>query len=409
MNFLQNKLSFIQWQTLILIFIGFLFLWLGLPSLYKRISWCDGYALGDWIVNYEDGGFKRRGLSGSFFIFLSRISGVYIGKLVFLFISVQYVLFVTLFIAYFRRIKFDFWLMLFTLLPTVILFPVNDLYAFGRKEILFFNLFLFFLISYKKTDVYKWKYIGLLSTLIFVITLFHELDIFYIPYILLIYFKDLHLEKKGSLPKILVVGLSTFVPALLIFIVGADINEGHSWEIFKELGVSSNVMNGIFSWPKEGFGKGQVNALIFAFRNNYLLYFVSYFITFSVFLVLIIKNKFLRFNIKNTLFFHFLLLFISIPIFILTIDWGRWLNIHFISMLFIISLFYLDIDESLQYSVQQILNKMISKNILIKSLILFFFVFDITMQHVDVGFKFGQNNFLEQLRDLFWNLRHFNF
>ena len=409
MNFLQNKFSFIQLQTLILMFIGFLFLWLGLPSLYKRISWCDGYALGDWLINYEDGGFKRRGLSGSLFIFLSRISGIYIGKFVFLFISVQYVLFVTLFVTYFRRIKFDFWLVLFTLLPTVILFPINDLYAFGRKEILLFNLFLFFIISYKKIDVYSWKYIGFLSTLISVITLFHELVVFYIPYILLIYFKDLRIEKRGSFLKIMVVGLSTFVPALLIFLVGAEINEGYSWEIFKDLGVSKNVMNGIFSWPKEGFGKGQVNALTFALKNNYLLYFISYFITFSVFSVLIIKNPSLKLNITKTLFFHFLLLFISLPIFFLTIDWGRWLNIHFICLLFIISLLYKEIDKSLQYSFKQIFNKMISKNKIIKSLIILFFVFGVTMQHVDVGFKIGQNNLLIQLRDLFWNLRHLNF
>jgi hypothetical protein len=28
----------------------------------------DGYILADWLINYEDGGFKRRGLSGSFFL-----------------------------------------------------------------------------------------------------------------------------------------------------------------------------------------------------------------------------------------------------------------------------------------------------------------------------------------------------
>uniref|UniRef100_A0AAU6WPZ0 Uncharacterized protein n=1 Tax=Chryseobacterium endophyticum TaxID=1854762 RepID=A0AAU6WPZ0_9FLAO len=27
----------------------------------------DGYILADWLINYQDGGFKRRGLSGSFF------------------------------------------------------------------------------------------------------------------------------------------------------------------------------------------------------------------------------------------------------------------------------------------------------------------------------------------------------
>ncbi|MEG2333179.1 hypothetical protein, partial [Chryseobacterium sp.] len=30
----------------------------------------DGYILGDWLINYQDGGFKRRGLSGSFFFLI---------------------------------------------------------------------------------------------------------------------------------------------------------------------------------------------------------------------------------------------------------------------------------------------------------------------------------------------------
>ena len=409
MNLLQNKISQIQWQTILLILIGIFFLCFGLPSLYKRISWCDGYALGDWLINYEDGGFKRRGLSGSLFISLSRISGIYIGKLVFFFISALYVLFITLFVSYFRRVKFDFWLLLFTFLPTVLLFPLNDLYAFGRKEILLFNLFLFFIISYKKIDVYSWKYIGLLSSILFLITLVHELVVFYIPYILLIYLKDFFINRRGSFSKIIVIGLSTFIPALLIFLIGAEINEGQSWPMFKKLGVSSNVMNGIFSWPKEGFGIGQVNALTFAFKNKYHLYILSYLITFSIFALMVTKNRFLKFDIKTKLGIHFLLIAVSLPIFFLTIDWGRWLNIHFMSMLFITSLFYPEVERSRRFSYNEIKMYFSKISNLIKAVLLLVLLFGFTMKHVDVGFEFGQNGLLKQIRDLFWNLRHLNF
>jgi hypothetical protein len=45
----------------------------------------DGYILGDWLVNYQDGGFKRRGLSGSFFFLLQDMTGVKLNILVYIF------------------------------------------------------------------------------------------------------------------------------------------------------------------------------------------------------------------------------------------------------------------------------------------------------------------------------------
>lgn len=112
MGLIERKFSYLTLQTIFLICSGLLFLYIGIPSLYKRISWCDGYALGDWLINYEDGGFKRRGFSGSMFIFLSKVTGIYIGKLVFVFISVLYILFITQCILFLRKIKIDFSLIL---------------------------------------------------------------------------------------------------------------------------------------------------------------------------------------------------------------------------------------------------------------------------------------------------------
>jgi hypothetical protein len=238
-------------------------------------------------------------------------------------------------------------------------------------------------------------------------TLFHELVVFYVPYIMLVYLRDYIQLKKGNLSKILIIGLSTFVPAFLIFIYGAAVNEGGSWLIFKELGISNNIMEGIFSWPKEGFGKGQVNALQFASKNNYSIYFLSYIITFSVFLIVLIKNKIGKITFYQSLVFHFLLLTLSFPIFFLTIDWGRWLNIHFICMLLLVSLYYPKIKSLDTFSIQ--INDLQSVFFYIKIFVLFLFMFGFTMKHVDIGFQLGQNNLLVELRDIFWQIRNFKF
>jgi hypothetical protein len=408
MGLIERKFSYLSLQTIFLICSGLLFLYIGIPSLYKRISWCDGYALGDWLINYEDGGFKRRGFSGSMFIFLSKVTGIYIGKLVFVFISVLYILFITQCILFLRKIKIDFSLILILFIPTTLFFPINDLYAFGRKEILLFNIFLFFLISRDRYNIYSWKYILVLSLLILVCTLFHELIVFYVPYIMLIYWIDYYKNVQETLFKIGVIGLSSFIPAFIIFLFGKDVNEGESWEIFKQLGVSSNIMNGIFSWPKEGFGKGQVNALMFAKSRHYYLYLGSYFITIISFCFLFIKNSWLGFSRNKVILTHLLLLFLSIPIFFLTIDWGRWLNIHFVCSLFFILAFYSKNEIKKLFTLQTILSNL-KIDVIFKFIILIFIVFGFSMFHVDLGFKLGQNGLLTSIRDLFWHIRHVRF
>jgi hypothetical protein len=44
---------------------------------------CDPYTQGDWLINYQDGGFKRRGLSGSIMFFLQDISALRLQSIVF--------------------------------------------------------------------------------------------------------------------------------------------------------------------------------------------------------------------------------------------------------------------------------------------------------------------------------------
>ena len=409
MIFLDKTYTIRNLQTFLCVIIGLIYFYFCYDSLYERIIvWSDGYALGDWLINYEDGGFKRRGLSGTIFISLSRLSGIYVGKIVFSFVLFLYLTFLILLIRTIRNIKIDFRLILFFLLPTVFFFPLNDFYAFGRKEIIFFNIFILFIDSYYKRDVYSWKFILTLSFIIAFATFLHELTVFYVPYIMLIYLFFYLKEQKGSLFKISIIGASAFIPAFIIFTLGKDINEGNSWVIFKELGVAENVMNGIFDWPKEGFGKGKVNALDFAKVKNYELYIISYLITLSVYIFTLFRKKILELPVYKIIVLHFALVLLSLPLFFLTIDWGRWLNIHFMCLAFILILFYERINPFERISVRSILTHLFSFKYGIKFLIFIILVFGISMHHVELGFKFGQNDFLKAIRDLFWKLRHFN-
>ena len=414
---LNKEISVTKLQTYFLCFFFVLFLYFGLSDVYRRIAWCDGTLLADWLINYQDGGYKRRGLSGVITIPISKWTGIYIGKIVFGIISFLYLLLAWLFILYFRRIKFSFSFLLVFLLPTTLLFPINDFYAFARKEFLFYILLVFFLISKRKCDIYSWKYVVFLSTIIVFITHLHESIVFYISYILILYFIDYLVLKKGGLVKIFVLGCSAFIPAFCIFIFGVNVNMGGSWEIFRSLGVNKNIMDGILAYPIEGFGSDKTNSISFALEKRYEFHFISYLITVLVFYYFIIKNKELSIYLKKIILIHLILLLISLPLFYLTIDWGRWLNIHFVSS-FLILVSYLPILENTKTNLKKSLNYVFNIKNSVKILMLFLITFGFTMRHVEDGFILGLNNTFFSLRDLFslntisqlrdfiWILRH---
>lgn len=397
-------------QTIILILLGILYLYFGIPSLNKRIlTWSDGYALGDWIITYEDGGFKRRGLSGYIFIFLARTTNIYVGSIILFFLIFIYTTFILTIIYWLRKIKFNYFLLIFFLLPTTLFFSINDFYVFGRKEILLFLLTILFLISYKKNkNIHSWMYIFFLSLSLAILTLLHELVVFFISYILIIYLYDYYYKKRGNLFKIFIVFSSAFLPALCIFIFGKEINEGHSWDIFKKLNVGSNVMNGIFSWPKEGFGSGKVNALKFAKIHNYENYIISFLITTISYIIVLYKEKFTIKNISIIMFLFLLALLFSSPIFFLTIDWGRWLNIHFMMLLMLTSTF-LKTNKDHYISLNDLFINLKKPVFYLKLISLFIIMFYFSMEHVENGFIIGQNHFLLNIRDLIWQIRHFHF
>ncbi|PWN67007.1 hypothetical protein C1631_020045 [Chryseobacterium phosphatilyticum] len=280
----------------------------------------DGYILADWLINYEDGGFKRRGLSGSFFFILQDFTGFSLNYIVYFF---QFLIISLFFWYYTKLIRYKVTDLLYlSLLLSSIGFVglLNTVTYVGKKEFIVFLLFTYFvyLLDHDKLSKYK-EYV--LCVLLFVSTLLHEVTLFYVPYFAIaLYVKNGKLEIKRYIKFFLAVA----IPAAAVILFGKNVNEGMSLEILSRRGVHPTY--GIFYWNIDE------RQYIKEHLNEYLLYFIS--LGISVFHI----GYYLKYlNDRKILCILLIGAFIfSLPLFYLAIDWGRWMYIH---MMLIIVLF----------------------------------------------------------------------
>ncbi len=287
----------------------------------------DGYILGDWLVNYQDGGFKRRGLSGSFFFLLQDITGIKLNILVYCF---QVVIISLFFYYYFKIIQYKEATFLYlSLLLSSIGFVglLNCVDYVGKKEFIIFFLFAYFVYLLDHQKLSK-KAECFFCIALSVSTFLHEVTLFFTPYFLIaFYLKTEKLEIRRYLKYILAV----FIPAALLLLFGKEINEGQSLAILKERGVV--FTRGIFFWDINE------RQYILEHIKEYRWYFLSLGISvfhLTFYLKYLAKRKIISILLIGAFLF-------SLPLFYLAIDWGRWMYIH---MIFIIILFGMLLKKS---------------------------------------------------------------
>lgn len=277
----------------------------------------DGYILADWLINYEDGGFKRRGLSGSFFFILQDLTGFSLNYIVYFF---QFVIISLFFWYYTKLIRYKITDLLYlSLLLSSIGFVglLNTVTYVGKKEFIVFLLFTYFVYLLDNDKLSKQKeYIFCL--LLFISTLLHEVTLFYIPYFAIaLYMKNGKLEIRRYIKYFLAVS----VPAAAIILFGKNVNEGMSLEILNRRGVHPTY--GIFYWNIDE------RQYIKEHLNEYLLYIISLGIS-----VLHIGYYLKYLNGRKILYILLIGAFVfSLPLFYLAIDWGRWMYIHMMLMI----------------------------------------------------------------------------
>ncbi|WP_126652605.1 hypothetical protein [Chryseobacterium aureum] len=282
----------------------------------------DGYILADWLINYQDGGFKRRGLSGSFFFILQDLTKIKLNYIVYFF---QFLIIGGFFLMYTKLIRYkrtDFLYLSLLLSAIGFIGLLNTVTYVGKKEFIVFLLFACFTYLLDNDKLSRTKeYI--FCILLFISTLLHEVTLFYVPYFAIaLYVKTGKLEYVRSLKYFVAVG----IPTLLIMLFGKNVNEGMSLEILSQRGVHPTY--GIFYWniDERQYIKEHI--------NEYILYFISLAISIfhiGYYLKYLNGRKLLSILLTGAFLF-------SLPLFYLAIDWGRWMYIHMMLMIVLFTL-----------------------------------------------------------------------
>lgn len=279
----------------------------------KKGGWC----FGDWIINYQDGGFKRRGLFGTLFIGINELTHIKLEYIVFAFVALLYSAIFYLLFKLFWNEKNNLLVIALILLPVGFGMMVKDPNIATRKEMLFFFLYLVYILCLRSKIIIK----DITITIFIIIALLtHEAAFFYLPFVGLAYY-----TKNEGLPldKLKKIVIYQFLPAFIIMIC-----------LYK-FGISLKTENTVSFFQAHGLILGEMG--IFDYDPNYdvLGYYLSHSYDYQTYGISILLGAltvylYCRFNkIKiNTLFLIIQILFL-IPLFYLAVDWGRWVNIFF--------------------------------------------------------------------------------
>ncbi len=309
LNIYKNKVA--------IFFVVVLFFWIVYKS-YLFTNRADGYILGDWLINYEDGGFKRRGLSGSFFFFLQDISGLPLQRLVWFFQVILYSVFFYFVVKIINKIQSIDLIFLFT--PVTFLFWFYNSYAIGRKEILLFVV----LILYANDILSGRKNYLINGILLGISVLFHELSFFYIPYFVFIYF---FIERRSLSLDLFKLLVFSFISIICLYLFSDfEIFRGNTLQLLQKRGVILDDVS-LFTQTYQ-FNISQAS---FDFRTWSYLFVI----------VLNLLFIYLRYKDKKVFLFVCLCWIPSVFLFMNGSDWGRWIFIHFLINAMMLILFSL--------------------------------------------------------------------
>lgn len=124
------------------IFCGFILIFTTLITDHFLKQRFSNYVYSEWLINYA-GGFVRRGLTGTIIFGVREFFNFNNDQMFFMVVSVNYVIFLIFAGNYIFKVNQSFklltleTLMIFLFLPSLILFPINDINGLGRKDYLF--------------------------------------------------------------------------------------------------------------------------------------------------------------------------------------------------------------------------------------------------------------------------------
>ena len=365
----RNFLLFIIFSIIFVVFF-----------LYIKHNVGNDSSVSEWLINYN-GGFTRRGLGGEIAIMIANLFDFSLRQSIFFIQSLFHVSYLVLVFLYLKNLKVNIIQLFAIYAPLFILYPIAEIEALGRKEIILFLSFLIalFLCDNKNSK----KYINIYCFFILpIVCLIYEQIVLFFPFFAAIIIIQNNLNTFEKAFKNLLI---VFFPSILTFVYiflnplsyegrGVMCNYlqsefGEACYMSAQLLVTNTIYFSTFDAVHQNTNWGHL--------IRYILIFLICFFPVNL---LVYKNKFLKLNNfiannfkLNTLFF--LLYSPSILLFIYGYDWGRWIHMTYsFSILFYIYLFKNSIISN-NLKIRNNLWKSIVKKKILVSLIFFIFAF----------------------------------
>ena len=371
-NLKKNWSNYFQIYVFALIFFGIFFL-------YSKHDVGNDSSLSDWLINYE-GGFVRRGLIGELITNFSSILSLKLRDSILIFQLVFFLSYYFLIILFCKNLVQNRLVILAIFSPIFILYPVAEIEALGRKELIIFTIFL----SYLFFDIKNFQVQLTYKLLLFPISILTwEPIIFFFSFIFLI---DLFVfQIKSFDKKFFCILFSYFASIFFVMLIYFNPFPVENYNVMKNF---LKIEFGEACYMSCGFvGQQSANS----FSELYKMFYEKFKFSYALRYLLIIivgffplcflytyskakskKELFIVSKFKN-LFFPFLLAFLpSTVLYLMMYDWARVVHISYTFS--ILTFLYLIKKNFIEISSQKIRINFISK-LSKKFFILVFLVF----------------------------------
>ncbi len=348
--------------------------------LYVKHDVGNDTSISEWLINYN-GGFTRRGLGGEIAIIVANLFDFSLRQSIFFVQSLTHISYLVLVFFYLKNLKVNIIQVFAIYAPLFLLYPIAEIEALGRKEIVLFLSFIVVLFLCEKKNSKKYINIYYFFILPIVCLIYEEIVLFFPFFAAVVIFQN----NLNTFPKVLKNLLIIFFPAILTFVyifINPLSTEGHEAmcaylesEFGERCYMSANLLvkNTIYF---STFDVVHQNANL----EHYIRYILIFLIGFFPLNLLVSRNQFLKKNnfINNNFKLNivfFLLYSPSILLFIYGYDWGRWIHITYsFSILFYIYLLKNSIISN-NLKIKNNLWKIVIKKKILVSLIFFIFAF----------------------------------
>ena len=302
-------------------------------------------SISEWLINYQ-GGFTRRGLGGEVNIFFANIFSIPLRDSIFFIQVLNSSIYIILLYFYVKDLKFNI-IQIFALFsPLFLLYPLAELEALGRKEVLIFLFFISTLFFSEKK--FRPAILNLIIFIFFpILCLIWEQIILFAPFFAVILInKNKFFSFSDVLIKLSIIFSPSIFVIIIIFLFPLS-KQGHTemcsflinqfeerCYMSADLLIKNTIYFDTFYIHKE------VN-----FFPEYFRYIMIFLIGFLPLHLSLYKNHFILKENFVTKYFSPLNLFICLYIPILLLfafghDWGRWMNITY-SLSILLYLYFL--------------------------------------------------------------------